>query len=143
MANRAPKLLKASDAARALGISLDTLRRWDRSGRIRCGRDDSGRRVVAQSEIDRLKGGPPPVRTGTRLSARNRIAGVVRQIKADAVMALVEIEAGSYVLAAAPTAAGAPEVRPPSRAGRRANLHAPSALVSPEGGSRWAQKILS
>ena len=39
------RLLKASDAAHALGISLDTLRRWDKEGRIRCVRDDSNRRT--------------------------------------------------------------------------------------------------
>src|SRR5438093_8318794 len=98
------RLLKGSEAARALGISMDTLRRWDRIGRIRCVRDVSNRRMVPMSEVERLRGGPPIVTTGTRLSARNRIAGVVREIKADSVMALVEIEAGPYLLAAAITA---------------------------------------
>ena len=97
------RLLKASEAARALGISLDTLRRWDRSGRIRCERDASGKRVVPLSEVERLRGGPPIVKTGSRLSARNRLAGVVREVKADGVMALVEIEAGPFLLTAAVT----------------------------------------
>src|ERR671926_13970 len=48
----------AAEAARALGISLDTLRRWDREGRIRTRRDRSNRRLVPASEIDRLRGGP-------------------------------------------------------------------------------------
>ena len=39
--SRTERLLKASAAARALGISLDTLRRWDKDGRIRCVRDDA------------------------------------------------------------------------------------------------------
>src|SRR5256886_17015532 len=94
------RLLKGSDAARALGISLDTLRRWDRSGRIRCERDASGKRVVPLSEVERLRGGPPLVKTGARLSARNRLAGVGREGKADGVMALVEIDCGPYLLAA-------------------------------------------
>ncbi len=102
-AGNTKRLLSASEAARALGISLDTLRRWDRSGRIRCVRDDSNRRLVPLSEVERLRGGPPPIRTGTQLSARNRIAGVVTEVKADGVMALVEIEAGPYLLAAAIT----------------------------------------
>jgi molybdopterin-binding protein len=100
---RTERLLRAGDAARALGISLDTLRRWDRDGRIRCVRDRSNRRMVPLSEVERVRGGPPMVTTGTRLSARNRIAGVVREVKADGVMALVEIEAGPYLLAAAIT----------------------------------------
>lgn len=95
--------MPASLAARALGISLDTLRRWDREGRIRVTRDTSNRRQVPLSEIERLSGRTPHVRTGTNLSARNRLAGVVRSVQADGVMALVEIEAGPYRLAAAIT----------------------------------------
>ena len=49
-------MLPAAQAARALGISLDTLRRWDKEGRITVGRDHANRRVVAVSEIDRLRG---------------------------------------------------------------------------------------
>ena len=45
---------RASEAARALGISLDTLRRWDRSGRIRTERDTANRRLVPASEVERL-----------------------------------------------------------------------------------------
>jgi molybdopterin-binding protein len=95
--------MKAGDAARALGISLDTLRRWDRDGRIRTTRDASNRRMVPISEVERLSGRPPKVRTGGRLSARNRLAGVVTSVESDRVMALVEIEAGPFRLAAAIT----------------------------------------
>ena len=97
------RLMKAGDAARALGVSLDTVRRWDREGRIRTTRDPSNRRMVPVSEVERLSGRPPKVPTGTRLSARNRLAGVVRSVETDRVMALVEIEAGPYLLAAAIT----------------------------------------
>ena len=47
----------ASEAAAALGISIDTLRRWDRAGRIRTRRDAANRRVVTAGEIARLRGG--------------------------------------------------------------------------------------
>ena len=46
----------ASEAARRLGISLDTLRRWDRQGRIKTTRDEANRRVVAAKEVERLLG---------------------------------------------------------------------------------------
>ena len=46
----------ASEAAQTLGISLDTLRRWDRQGRIKTKRDSSNRRIVTAREIDRLRG---------------------------------------------------------------------------------------
>ena len=52
------QLYTASEASRALGISLDTLRRWDRDGRIRTQRDDANRRLVPASEVRRLQGRP-------------------------------------------------------------------------------------
>jgi molybdopterin-binding protein len=127
------RLLKGSEAARALGISLDTLRRWDRSGHIRCVRDESNRRLVPMSEVERLRGGPPIVTTGTRLSARNRIAGVVREVKADSVMALVEIEAGPYLLAAAITADAVEELGLAPGVEVVATIKATSVMVSREG----------
>lgn len=97
------RLVAAGEAARSLGISLDTLRRWDRDGRIRVERDARGRRLVPASELERLSGRTPRPLTGARLSARNRLGGVVRGVVADGVMALVEIEAGPYTLVAAIT----------------------------------------
>jgi len=100
---RRERLVPAGEAARALGISLDTLRRWDKEGRIRVERDPGGRRQVPVSELERLSGRSPRPLTGARLSARNRMPGVVRSVVADGVMALVEIEAGPYTLVAAIT----------------------------------------
>lgn len=96
----AEPVLKASDAARALHISLDTLRRWDREGRIRVVRDSSNRRMVPRSEVERLSGHVPRHLTGTTLSARNRLAGTIKSVEADGVVALVEIEAGPFRIAA-------------------------------------------
>ncbi|HZS25580.1 MAG TPA: helix-turn-helix transcriptional regulator [Gaiellaceae bacterium] len=76
----------AGDAAQALGISLDTLRRWDREGRIKTSRDAGNKRIVAASEIERLRGGD-----GERLSARNRFHGTVSAVKVDGLMAQVEL----------------------------------------------------
>jgi len=77
----------ARDAAQALGISLDTLRRWDREGRITTSRDASNRRIVPAAEIERLRGDGG----GERLSARNRFHGTVAEVKVDGLMAQVEI----------------------------------------------------
>jgi molybdopterin-binding protein len=76
----------AREAAQALGISLDTLRRWDRDGRIRTTRDQANRRVVAAKEIERLRGGG-----GQHMSARNRFSGTVRSVEVDGLLAKVEI----------------------------------------------------
>jgi molybdopterin-binding protein len=77
----------AGEAARALGISLDTLRRWDRQGRIRVQRDSANRRVVSSREIARLRGDDPKT-----LSARNRLEGVVREVKIEGLLAEVELD---------------------------------------------------
>jgi molybdopterin-binding protein len=128
------RLMKGSDAARALKISLDTLRRWDREGRIRVVRDASNRRMVPVSEVERLAGHPPAMRTGARLSARNRLSGVVRRVQADGVMALVEIEAGPYLLAAAITRDAVDELALAPGVPVVATIKATSVMVSRETG---------
>jgi molybdopterin-binding protein len=95
--------LAMGDAARALGISVDTLRRWDRAGKVRTVRDARNRRLVPAAEVTRLKTGPQRARVGDGLSARNRFPGVVRSVEVDGVMALVEIEAGPHTVVAAIT----------------------------------------
>jgi molybdopterin-binding protein len=76
----------ASEAAKRLGISLDTLRRWDRDGRIETSRDSGNRRVVSAKEIDRLKG-----ERGTHFSARNRFRGTVTDVRVEGLIAQVEL----------------------------------------------------
>jgi molybdopterin-binding protein len=90
-------------AARAIGVSADTLRRWERAGRLRTVRDAANRRRVPREEIERVAGRPERHRAGDALSARNRFAGVVRSVEVDGVMALVEIEAGPHLVTAAVT----------------------------------------
>jgi molybdopterin-binding protein len=80
--------LSAAEASRALGISVETLRRWDRDGKIRVERDSANRRVVPTSEVERLRG---PVGEES-LSARNRFRGVVRSVEVDGLIARVEID---------------------------------------------------
>ena len=75
------------EAAKMLGISVDTLRRWDRAGRITTERDSSNRRIVPALELDRLRGDQGSV----HLSARNRFNGIVTDVKVDGLMAQVEM----------------------------------------------------
>ena len=83
----AKQLYTASEAASALGISLDTLRRWDKAGRIKVQRDPGNRRVVTAAEIDRLRGDP----AAAQLSARNRFRGIVTAVQGDGLMAQIEM----------------------------------------------------
>jgi molybdopterin-binding protein len=95
--------LLLGDAAKALQVSPDTLRRWERSGKLRTTRDAANRRRVPRAEIERLAEHPTRHRAGDKLSARNRFPGVVRSVEVDGVMALVEIEAGPHLVTAAVT----------------------------------------
>src|ERR671929_500963 len=104
--------LTLGEAARALGVSVDTLRRWDRAGRIRTARDERNRRRVPVREVERLRGSPERHQTGHSLSARNRFPGVVRSVESDGVMALVEIEAGAVPVPPPGTRGALAEPRP-------------------------------
>ena len=96
--------LTLGEAARALGVSADTLRRWDRAGKLRT----VARRAQPPARARRRRSsGSPTRRSGRRpaqrSSARNRFPGVVRSVEVDGVMALVEIEAGPLSVVAAVT----------------------------------------
>jgi molybdopterin-binding protein len=76
-----------TEAAAALGVSVDTLRRWDREGRIRVRRDERNRRIVAAEEIERLRGDGQ----GKHISARNRFRATVTDVQVEGLMAQVEL----------------------------------------------------
>jgi molybdopterin-binding protein len=89
-----------AEAARLLGVSDDTLRRWADAGRLATDVDGEGRRVVAGVELARLavelgdhdtSGGL----AGTR-SARNRLPGIVTRVEIDGLVAVVEVQAGPH-----------------------------------------------
>ncbi|MEA2195407.1 MAG: hypothetical protein QOG42_1841 [Solirubrobacteraceae bacterium] len=79
-------------AAQALGVSVDTLRRWERDGRIAFERRGNTR-VLAPEELARVlreRG------TNTRSSARNRMPGVIVGVKRDGIMAQIDLACGPY-----------------------------------------------
>ena len=87
--------LPIGEAARALGVSVDTLRRWERAGRLKTTRDSANRRLVSEDEVRRL-GGRSLSKSGTGLSARNQFDGVVTAVEIWGVIALVELQAGPH-----------------------------------------------
>ena len=97
------KDLTLGEAAKAIGVSVDTLRRWDRSGKLRTHRDARDRRMVRAAEVRRLTARPARHTTGSKSSARNRLAGTVRSVEVDGVMALVELQVGPFLITAAIT----------------------------------------
>jgi molybdopterin-binding protein len=95
--------LTLGEAAKEIGVSADTLRRWERAGKLRTKRDVQNRRLVSRREVDRLSRRPKRHRAGDALSARNRFPGRVISVESDGVMAIVEIEAGPHRVTAAIT----------------------------------------
>ncbi|MBT2512631.1 molybdopterin-binding protein [Arthrobacter sp. ISL-30] len=91
--------IRVADAARFLGVSDDTIRRWTENGTLNPVKDDSGRLAVdglelAQLARDQSRLPEDPTRIGS--SARNRFVGLVTGIIADTVMAQVELQCGPY-----------------------------------------------
>ncbi|MBA0127704.1 TOBE domain-containing protein [Haloechinothrix sp. YIM 98757] len=92
-----------AQAARLLGVSDDTVRRWARSGELRTGVDAAGRKVVdghelaafARRQAERRPAGENDA-TAVARSARNRFVGLVTEVRRDSVMAQVEVQAGAH-----------------------------------------------
>lgn len=85
--------LRIGEVASALGVSVDTLRRWEADGRIEFERQRGQRVLPADRLGDLLRQHAATPRSS---SARNRMAGVVVSVKKDAVMAQVELACGDY-----------------------------------------------
>jgi molybdopterin-binding protein len=91
---------RIGEAAEIVGVRVETLRRWEREGKLRTTRTSGGQRLVMASEVARLlaeRRARPKVTSG---SARNRLPGIVTEIKRDQVAATVEILAGPFRLLA-------------------------------------------
>lgn len=89
---------RMGEAARILGVSPDTVRRWADQGRLDTTRTEGGHREVAGPELARLalELGDAPTDGGRSVSARNRFPGLVTRVVKDTVMAQVEIQAGPH-----------------------------------------------
>src|SRR2546428_7993245 len=107
--------VRVGEAAELLGVSVDTLRRWTASGRLRVRRSAGGQRLVGLADIRRLQGERRQKREKPIVaqSARNRFPGVVTHVEKDRVAAVVEVQAGPHRLVSLMTAEAATEVQPP------------------------------
>ncbi|MEA2227191.1 MAG: hypothetical protein QOF04_821 [Solirubrobacteraceae bacterium] len=85
-------IIRIGAAATALGVSIDTLRRWERTGRIQFERRGQ-QRYLTQDELARLL----RERAGMgATSARNRLPGIVLAVRRDGVMAQVDMACGPH-----------------------------------------------
>lgn len=85
-------LVRIGAAAQALGVSVDTLRRWEREGRVEFERRGNGRFIEAKelATLLRARGG------SKRSSARNQLSGVVVSVRRDGVMAQIDMACGPF-----------------------------------------------
>ena len=121
------------EAARAIGVSVDTLRRWDRAGKLRTTRDSRNRRQVPASEVERLRRAPGPPSNRDSFSARNRFPGTVTSVEVTGVMALVEIQAGPHLITAAITRDSVEELGLVEGTRATATVKATSVMIDREG----------
>ncbi|WP_232681642.1 molybdopterin-binding protein [Nocardioides sp. R-C-SC26] len=84
--------LRIGEVATAVGVSVDTLRRWEAEGRVEFERQ-GGKRVLRADRLADVLAHRP---AGAGSSARNRLAGVVVAVEKDGVMAQVELACGDF-----------------------------------------------
>ena len=96
-----------------LGVSIETLRRWEADGRLRMERSDGGQRLIEIDEVARLLEERRRASTDRPIvaqSARNRFAGIVTRVEKDRVAAVVEVLAGPHRLVSLMTAEAVEEL---------------------------------
>jgi molybdopterin-binding protein len=87
---------RIGQAADVLGVRVETLRRWERAGKLRTERTTGGQRVVPAAEVARLLAERRTARPSAAVSRRNAFPGVITKVTRDTVSALVEVQAGPH-----------------------------------------------
>jgi molybdopterin-binding protein len=85
--------LRIGEVAKAVGVSIDTLRRWEVDGRVVFERRHNQRVLPVGALAPLMASLTGPTKTS---SARNRLAGVVTSVERDGVMAKVELACGEF-----------------------------------------------
>src|SRR5881296_3388151 len=105
------EVVRIGQAADLLAVSIDTLRRWEASGRLRVRRSAGGQRLVGLADIRGLLAERRQKRRpNSAQSARNRFPGVVTRVAKDRIAAVVEVQAGPHRLVSLMTAEAATEL---------------------------------
>ena len=96
-----------------LGVSIETLRRWETDGRLRMERSEGGQRLIEIDEVARLLEERRKASTDRPIvaqSARNRFPGIVTRVERDGVAAVVEVIAGPHRMVSLMTAEAVDEL---------------------------------
>lgn len=105
--------IRVGQAAEMLGVSIETLRRWETEGRLRMERSEGGQRLIEIDEVARLLAERRRASTDRPIvaqSARNRFPGIVTRVERDGVAAVVEVIAGPHRLVSLMTAEAVDEL---------------------------------
>jgi len=105
--------IRVGQAAEMLGVSIETLRRWETDGRVRMERSDGGQRLIEIDEVARLLEERRRASTDRPIvaqSARNRFPGIVTRVERDGVAAVVEVIAGPHRMVSLMTAEAVDEL---------------------------------
>src|SRR5689334_3571247 len=106
--------IRVGKAAELLGVSADTLRRWEAAGKIRSRRSRGGQRLIDLADVLRISTArrtKDAARPAVVQSARNRFEGIVTRVEKDRISAVVEVRAGPHRLVSLMTAEAATELK--------------------------------
>lgn len=131
--SRCVAIYRIAEAAELLGVSDDTVRRWIDQGRL-ASHQEQGRAVVTGSDLADLAvslADDPGHEAGAsrRVSARNRLPGIVVSVRKDAVMAQVELICGRYRVVSLLSADAADELGLEPGARATASIKATNVIV--------------
>ena len=104
-------LLTVREAATRLGVAYSTLKQWIYKGSVRTVKTEGGHHRIQDAEVDRLlaqrgETAPQPRRRRTAtgvliaLSGRNRLSGVVEEVRRDGLLAQIRLRVGDQSLTA-------------------------------------------
>jgi molybdopterin-binding protein len=114
---------RVGEAATALGVRAETLRRWERAGKLRTVRTTGGQRRIPAAELARLlserREHVPPI---AAQSTRNHFPGVIIAVKKGGVAATVELQSGPHRILALLTREAVEELK------LRPGMHAVAAV---------------
>ena len=113
--------MTARQAADRLGVGYSTMKQWIYKGSVRTTRTEGGHHRIAETEIERLlakEGRAPSVRAAGRaggvlmvVSGRNRLRGIVDEVRRDGLIAQVRLRIGDQRLTAVITRDALDELR--------------------------------
>lgn len=113
-------LYTVREAAERLGVAYSTFKQWIYKGSVRTVRTEGGHHRVSEAEVDRLlssRGAMPRSRRRTpqgvlvSISGRNRLVGIVEEVRRDGLLAQVRLRVGGQSLTAVITRDAVDELR--------------------------------